>query len=85
MAKIIVHDAIPEAGVRSIEKLVASKMGNRLLHSVLLEKGGIQQGSKVEYHAREEEKLIDFRTQECGAAGTNEDVDEEDGFEDVYA
>ena len=36
MAKIIVQDAIPKAGVRSIEKLVQGRMGNRLLHSLLL-------------------------------------------------
>jgi len=49
MAKIIVKEAIPEAGVRSIQKLVESRMGEKMVHSLLLERGGIQKGSEVEY------------------------------------
>jgi len=84
MAKIIVKDAIPEAGVRSIQKLVESKMGDKMIHTLLLEEGGIQQGSEVEYFANEEEKKIDFRLKQAGTAETEEDVyDNED--DDVYA
>ena len=41
MAKIIVNGAIPEAGVRSIQKGVETKMGDKMIHSLLLENGGI--------------------------------------------
>jgi len=85
IANIIVQDAIPEAGVRSIEKLFGSRMGDRLLHSVLLEKGGIQQGSKVEYHAKEDDKQIDFKTKQGGNSGLGEDDEEEDRFDDLFA
>ena len=39
-------------------------MGHRVLDSVLLEKGGIEDGSHVRYFTREEEKAIDFRVEE---------------------
>jgi len=74
MARIIVRDAIPEAGVRSLQKLVETKMGDRMVHSLLLEQGGISEGSKVEYFAKEEEKRIDFRIKDRG----NGDVVESD-------
>ena len=67
MARIIVNDAIVEAGVRSIQKGVEVKMGNRMMHSLLLETGGIKKGAKVSYSATEEDNKIDFRVTRSGA------------------
>lgn len=88
MARIIVKDAIPEAGVRSIQKLVEAKMGDHMVHTLLLEKSGIQEGSKVGYYAKEEDKKIDFRTK-LGGVGQAGDSDaggerDEADTEDVY-
>lgn len=58
-------------------------MGKRLVHSVLLKKGGIQQGSEVEYLAKEDESIIDFRSKQSGSAKHKGDAEEEDGFENV--
>jgi len=85
MARIIVKDAIPEAGVRSIQKLVEARMGDRMVHTMLLERGGIPQGSEVEYFAKEEEEKIDFRTKQAGSSETHNLYDEEAGDEDMYA
>jgi ATP-dependent Clp protease ATP-binding subunit ClpA len=67
MAKIIVSEAIPEAGVRSIQKGVETKMGKRVVNALCLEKGGIKPGAHVHYSASEEEKKIDFRVEQFGA------------------
>jgi len=82
MAKIIVQEAIPEAGVRSIETQVKAKMSRKILHSVLLKKGGIQKGSKVEYHAEEDDKTIDFRIKESGS--NIEEVEDKDDLTDLW-
>lgn len=86
MAKIIVKEAIPEAGVRSIQKGVETRMGDNMIHSLLLEKGGIQHGSQVEYYAKEEEMKVGFRARQSGAANVGmEDIDgEEVEDEDMY-
>jgi len=83
IATIVVKKALPESGVRSIQKLVQKKMSVKLMHSVLLKKGGIQKGSTVQYQANEDERTIDFRTKK---SGTTDTVDEDEGdYEDVYA
>jgi ATP-dependent Clp protease ATP-binding subunit ClpA len=64
MAKIIVRESVPEAGVRSIQKGVTAKMGKRILHSLLLEKGGIKDGSTVRYSATVDDSKVDFRVEE---------------------
>ena len=43
------------------------KMGNRMMHSLLLETGGIKKGAKVSYSATEEDNKIDFRVTRSGA------------------
>jgi DNA polymerase III delta prime subunit len=86
MARIIVKDSIPEAGVRSIQRLVEAKMGDRMVHTMLLEKGGIQEGSRVEYYAKEEDKKIDFRAKLGGVdQEESESDDDESDNEDAYA
>ena len=56
-------------------------MSRKILHSVLLKKGGIQKGSKVEYHA-EEDKTIDFRIKESGS--NIEEVEDKDDLTDLW-
>ncbi|KAL3920275.1 MAG: hypothetical protein SGARI_006982 [Bacillariaceae sp.] len=88
MAKIVVKEAIKEARVRAIQAAVEQKMGDRVLDSVLLVKGGIEDGSHVRYFTREEAEAIDFRvedlTETAGNVGddaeTYETVDDADLF-----
>lgn len=49
MAKAIVRKAVPEAGVRSIQKGVHENMSQELMHRCLLVKGGISHGSTIDY------------------------------------
>ena len=81
MAKIVVKEAVREAGVRAIQMAVKQKMGNRVLDSVLLEKGGIEDGSHVRYSTREEDQKIDFRVEELKEAAN--DVEEEETYDTV--
>lgn len=74
MATIIVDGAIPEAGVRSIQKRVGDFMGKKMIHARLLESGGVQTGSDVCYHASLEERRIGFRT--VGSREENEQSSE---------
>jgi hypothetical protein len=78
MAKIIVKEAIVEAGVRSIQTGVETKMGNRVMHSLLLEKGGIKKGAQIRYSTNEDEKKIDFRVE---TSGTVEEKDQSVAWE----
>jgi ATP-dependent Clp protease ATP-binding subunit ClpA len=78
MAKVIVKEAIVEAGVRSIQTGVETKMGNRMMHSLLLEKGGIKSGGEVRYSVNEEEKKVYFRIE---TSGTREDKDDSSAWE----
>lgn len=61
MAKLVVKESITEAGVRSIRKLVSTKMGNRMKHALLVVDKGIASGSDVRYSANEELRKIDWR------------------------
>ena len=61
IAKIVIKEAIPESGVRGLQSLVEQKMGDRIINALLLEKGGIEEGSHLEYFAREEAQLVEFR------------------------
>jgi len=65
MAEIIVLDAIPEAGMRAIRKGVEERMSDRILHSLLLERGGIGSGSRVNYSAHDDDR-IQFRVLDSG-------------------
>lgn len=76
IAKIIVQRAIPEAGVRHIEKLVKDEMGERLLDSILRKKTGIKSGSTVTYHTHDGD--IRFRPSEAGEEVEFEDYMVED-------
>jgi ATP-dependent Clp protease ATP-binding subunit ClpA len=78
MAKVIVKEAIVEAGVGSIQTGVETKMGNRMMHSLLLEKGGIKSGGEVRYSVNEEEKKVYFRIE---TSGTREDKDDSSAWE----
>jgi ATP-dependent Clp protease ATP-binding subunit ClpA len=84
IAKIVVKDA---SCVRSIQNGVKMRMGDKMIHSLLLEKGGIQRGSQVEYYAKEEEMKVDFRATVGGSTSeVVEDFDTEDvDDEDMYA
>lgn len=62
MAEIIVR----EAGVRAIRKGVEEKMGDRILHTLLLEQGGIGTGSRVTYSTHDEDEKIEFRVMDSG-------------------
>jgi hypothetical protein len=53
IAELIVCEVIPEARNRG-------KMGDRILHSLLLERGGIGGGSRVSYSALEDGR-VQFR------------------------
>mmetsp|Transcript_45479 Transcript_45479/g.67564 ORF Transcript_45479/g.67564 Transcript_45479/m.67564 type:complete len:621 (-) Transcript_45479:249-2111(-) len=66
MARIIVTNAIVEAGVRSVQKEVETHMGNKMIHSLMLEKGGVNKDALVQYSADEAGKKIDFRQLLCG-------------------
>ena len=76
IAKIVVKGAIPEAGVRAIQKGVDEKMGERILHSLLLEKGGIKDGSHVRYFTREEMQEVDFRVEDLTEQSLEEGADD---------
>jgi ATP-dependent Clp protease ATP-binding subunit ClpA len=69
MATILVEGAIPEAGVRSIQKRVGEYMGKKLLHARLLENGGLQTGCDIRYHASAAERSIGFRQVSSGNQG----------------
>ena len=87
MAKIIVKEAIPAAGVRSIQKAVQTHMSNKMLDAILVERGGIQPGAHVQYYAKEEDRKIDFRNVEHGTESQDpvgdDENDEQD--EDLYS
>mmetsp|Transcript_46033 Transcript_46033/g.112405 ORF Transcript_46033/g.112405 Transcript_46033/m.112405 type:complete len:659 (+) Transcript_46033:559-2535(+) len=92
MASIIVKEAIEEGGVRSIQMAVERKMGDRLMNSLLLEKGGIEEGSHVRYFTKEEIQAIDFRVEDLdevslcdGEAKPDGYVDVEDSDDDLYS
>lgn len=61
MARLAIMESIPEAGVRSIQKIISTKMGNRMKHALLVEQGGIVSGSSVRYSANEELKKVDWQ------------------------
>lgn len=75
MATILVQGAIPEAGVRSIQKRVGDYLSKKLLHARLLESGGIQTGSDILHHASAAERSIGFRMMCSGNWG---EYDEEE-------
>ncbi|CAB9498151.1 protein ClpB [Seminavis robusta] len=79
IAKIVVNEAIAEAGVRGIQSLVEQKMGDRVLDAVLLERGGIEDGSHVRYYTREEAQEIDFRVEDLTEM-EEDDIAEEENF-----
>ncbi|KAL7547982.1 hypothetical protein ACHAWF_011255, partial [Thalassiosira exigua] len=86
MASIIVDESIKETGVRSIVTQVRSQMSHRVLHSSLLEKGGIQKGAAVQYSAQEEERIIDFRPLNGGVDTDNTKEDNtDDDLSELYS
>eukprot|EP00956_Cyclotella_meneghiniana_P031527 scaffold83063_cov37-Cyclotella_meneghiniana.AAC.2 len=91
MATIIVDDSIRETGVRSIVSQVSTHMSHRVLHSSLLEKGGVHKGATVQYAAREEEGVIDFRSLKGGtdasteAKGNGDETEVEDDLSELYS
>lgn len=84
MANIIVQETIVEAGIRAIQKLVEKKMGNQLLHSLLLKKGGIKKGSQVEFSADKGNHKIDFRLTKFGQRGVEDDGKDWTKEEDLF-
>jgi ATP-dependent Clp protease ATP-binding subunit ClpA len=64
IAKIVVKEAIQEAGVRAIQTAVEKKMGDRIMNALLLERGGIEGGSRVRYFAKEDAQAVDFRVED---------------------
>ena len=67
MAKLVVMESIEEAGVRSLQKNVASKMGHQIKHALLVEDGGIETGSKVRFSADEDTMRVDWRLEAMGS------------------
>ena len=63
MVEIIVGRAIAESGIRSVQKLVNTKMSKRLLHAALspAKCGGIGARSSIHYHADVDNEKIFFR------------------------
>jgi hypothetical protein len=61
MATILVQSAIPETGVRSIQKHVGDYLNKKFLHTRLLESGGIQTGSDILHRASPAERSIGLR------------------------
>lgn len=61
MAKIIVSNVIPSAGVRSLEKCVGNEVEKKMLHDCLLKDGGVSRGSSVSFFCNEAKKTIDYR------------------------
>jgi ATP-dependent Clp protease ATP-binding subunit ClpA len=84
MTKIIAKEAIPAAGVGSIQKAVKAKMGDRMMDAMLLEnKGGIKEkGLTGQYFAKEEEMKTNFRVDNL-TAGATADADEVEDM-DMY-
>jgi hypothetical protein len=62
-------------------------MGDKLIHALFLENGGIQRGSQVEYYAKVEENKVDFRAKQSGSVnvGADEFDEEEVKDENMYA
>lgn len=88
MARMVVRQALPEAGVRALQKGVQQRMGDRIMNALLLEKGGIEDGSIVRYYAIEDWKEIDFRVEDVeettsAAADQTDQAAEENGHEDL--
>jgi ATP-dependent Clp protease ATP-binding subunit ClpA len=82
MAKIIVSEAVVEGGVRAIKKLVEKKVGKKVRHQSMLERGGIAGGSKIQFSASEPKKMIDFRVQEAKSAPAEDQSKDADvGFD----
>jgi DNA polymerase III delta prime subunit len=66
IARIVVTDAVEEAGVRGIQKLVRDHMSKRVMHALLKEKGGIEENCTVAFSADVESRKTEFRIQEFG-------------------
>lgn len=78
MAKIVVKEAIHEAGVRAIQAAVEQKMSHRVINAALLERGGIEEGSHVRYFTREAGQEIDFRVEDLSKLEKEPEDDEND-------
>ncbi|KAL3918136.1 MAG: hypothetical protein SGILL_004379 [Bacillariaceae sp.] len=72
IATLAVQGSIEEAGVRSIQKYVANKMSDQILHAVLLEDGGIESGSEVRYSADEDASTVDWRLEASSGKKKNQ-------------
>lgn len=78
MARIVSKEAIQDAGVRSIQLIVKQKMSDRIMDSLLLERGGIEGGSQIQYFAREETLGIDFWVKDLKSTKKEEEAQEND-------
>ena len=79
MARLIVSQGNPQAGVRSIQNGIEAHMGKRMRHLLLVEKGGIRSGAEVRCWTYESEKKIGFCVDKNGVALNESDYDEVDG------
>lgn len=68
MTKVIVENAIPSAGVRSIQRCVKDELDDEILHDCLLKKGGISHDSVVKYRCDEPQKVITYQVKGKGNA-----------------
>jgi ATP-dependent Clp protease ATP-binding subunit ClpA len=60
IAKIIVRESISREGVRSLQRGASERMGDRVLHSRLLDRDGIKAGRSARYAVNVEESSVDL-------------------------
>ncbi|KAL3787259.1 hypothetical protein HJC23_004133 [Cyclotella cryptica] len=82
MAAEIQRKLHPQAGVRSVEKLVKSVMSEELEHLTFLSDGGIEKGSTVQYFVRGNE--IDMLTKQNGSNVNKIETTEQDNMNDIW-
>lgn len=82
MAVEILQKLHPQAGVRSVEKLVKSVLSEELEHLTFLSEGGIEKGSTVQYLVRGNE--IDMLTKHSSSNIDETKATEHDTMNDIW-
>jgi hypothetical protein len=77
IAKMVSRDAIPEAGVRSIQQLVKNHMVKRIDKALRRERGGIREGSDILYWVNDDKNKVGFRVTDVN--DVEKKKDSEDG------
>mmetsp|Transcript_10167 Transcript_10167/g.25511 ORF Transcript_10167/g.25511 Transcript_10167/m.25511 type:complete len:485 (+) Transcript_10167:807-2261(+) len=82
IARIEAAEHEVDEGVRSIERAVDDKVKKQVMASMLEAKGGVKEGSLVQFFASVHENNVDFRVENTSARVREQDM--ESGSEDGY-